>query len=104
MLDLDVVHVRGGNLTIHRSEKRLYKLKENLNSLSCGWAKVCRSVKPDHLLYEMEQRYCIKCNCVHWFFTKPIEFEQKKFDPNQYYISELYEMGYFDQFDDSESE
>jgi len=91
-------------LTVHRSERRLPSVVANLNSLSCAWAKVCRDGKPDHLLFEMERRYCIKCNRLHWFFLKPIEFEQKKFDPNEYYTSELWEMGYFDQFDDSESE
>ena len=87
----------------HRSEKRLANLKMNLNSLSCGWARVCRDVKPDHLLFEMEKRYCIKCNRVHWFFTKPIEFEQEVFDPNKYDILELREMGYFKQFEDADS-
>ena len=85
----------------HRHEKRLGQLKQNLAGLSCAWARVCGPNKPDHLLFTMEERYCIKCNRRHWFFLERIEWEQPKFDPNDYDILELREMGYFDQFHDS---
>jgi hypothetical protein len=89
----------------HRHEKRFGVLKQNLSGLSCAWAKVCGPVKPDHLLFEMEKRYCIKCNREHWFFLKQIQFEpQPQFDPNEYWTSELEEMGFFRQFDESNSE
>jgi len=88
----------------HRHEKRLGVLKENLPALSCAWAKVCGPLKPDHLLYEMEKRYCIKCNRSHWFFLERIDFEPHVFNPNDYDILELREMGYFDQFRDSDTE
>ena len=99
---LGIAHA-GELMSQHRSEKRLANIRTNLNTLSCAWSRVCRDVKPDHLLYEMEQRYCIKCNRVHWFFLKPIEFEQKAFDPNEYCITELRAMGYFAQFEDAGS-
>lgn len=88
----------------HRHEKRFGVLKENLPALSCAWAKVCGPVKPDHLLYEMEKRYCIKCNREHWFFLERIDFEPHVFDPNQFWTSELWEMGFFDQFTDADME
>lgn len=89
----------------HRHEKRFGVLKQNLSALSCAWAKVCGPRKPDHLLYEMERRYCIKCNRDHWFFLKQLEFEpQPVFDPNQFSLSELEEMDYFAQFYESKSE
>lgn len=72
-----------------------------MTQLSCAWARVCKTEKPDHLSYEMESRYCIKCSREHWFFTKKIEFQPVEFDPNQFTHSELIEMGYFDQFDDA---
>ena len=59
-----------------------------------------RSEEPQ-LLFELTMRYCIKCNAQHWFIGNEIEFEQTEFDPNDYWISELYEMGYFAQFDDT---
>lgn len=104
MLDLDDAHALGGNMSIHRHERRFGHLKQNLSALSCGWARVCGPNKPDHLLYTMEKRYCIKCNRSHWFFLEPIPFELTTFDPNQFLISELEEMGFFAQFDDSKAE
>ena len=101
MQDLDAVVVHGGEMNHHRSEKRLPRLKLNLSSLSCGWARVCGPCKPDHLLFTMEERYCIKCNRQHWFFLERIEWEQPNFDPSSYTVSELEEMGYFDQFYDT---
>lgn len=98
MRDLDAVVVHGGEMNHHRSEKRLARLKPNLASLSCGWARVCGPCKPDHLLFTMEERYCIRCNRRHWFFLERIEWEQPKFNPNDYDILELREMGYFEQF------
>ena len=87
----------------HRHEKRLGVLKQDLSALSCAWAKVCGPMKPDHLSYEMERRYCIKCNRQHWFFTSSIEYVQPVFDPNQYWYSELVQMGFFAQFEDTET-
>lgn len=89
----------------HRHEKRFGVLKQNLSALSCAWAKVCGPVKPDHLLYKMQLRYCVKCTREHWFFLERLEFEpQPEFDPNQYSYSELVEMGYFEQFNESNLE
>lgn len=88
----------------HSHEKRFGVIKQDLNRLSCAWARVCGPRKPDHLLYEMEQRYCIKCARKHWFFLEQLQFERNDFDPNEYWHSELVEMGYFDQFHDTESE
>lgn len=87
----------------HRHEKRFGVLKQNLSALSCAWAKVCGPMKPDHLSFEMEKRYCIKCNRDHWFLTKFIEYVQPEFDPNQFWTSELEELGYFDQFRDADN-
>ena len=88
----------------HKHEKRLGVLKQNLSALSCAWAKVCGPHKPNHLLYKMEKRYCIKCNRSHWFFLERIDFECTKFNPNEYWHSELVEMGYFDQIRDANVE
>jgi len=96
MRDQDAVVVLGGEMSHHRSEKRLARAKFNLTSLSCGWARVCGPAKPDHLLYTMEKRFCIKCNRSHWFFLEPIEFEQPELNPNEYWTLELEEMGFFD--------
>ena len=101
MQGLDAVVVHGGEMNHHRSEKRLARLKPNLTSLSCGWARLCGPRKPDHLLFTMEERYCIKCNRRHWFFLERIEWEQPRFDPSLFTLAELEEMGYFDQFTDS---
>ncbi len=98
MQGLDAVVVHGGEMNHHRSEKRLARLKPNLTSLSCGWARVCGPAKPDHLLFTMEERYCIKCNRRHWFFLERIEWEQPRMDPSLFTLSELEEIGYFDQF------
>lgn len=83
-------------MTNHRHEKRLASINANLTSLSCAWARVCGPCKPDHLLYTMQKRFCIKCNRSHWFFLEPIEFEQPELNPNDYWTSELEEMGFFD--------
>lgn len=87
-------------MTIHSHEKRHGRIW-TMQQLSCAWAQVCKTEKPDHLLYKMELRYCIRCNRDHWFFTERIEFEQAVIDPNEYWYSELIEMGYFAQFDDT---
>lgn len=92
----DAVVVLGGEMNHHRSEKRLSSINANLTSLSCAWAKVCGPCRPDHLLYTMQKRFCIKCNRSHWFFLEPIEFEQPELNPNEYWTSELEEMGFFD--------
>jgi len=89
-------------MTTHRHEKRLGRVLKNLSSLSCGWFKVCKTEKPDHLAYEMELRYCIKCNTEHWFFLKRIEFEQTVFDPNEHWTWQLEEMGFFDKGHDTD--
>lgn len=87
----------------HRSEKRLRRIW-NKNQFSCIMFKATpehrRKEKP-HLLFDLEMRYCIKCNAKHWFLGEEIPFEQTDFDPNQYWYSELVEMGYFDRFDDA---
>lgn len=83
-------------MTTHRHEKRLGRVLKNLSSLSCGWFKVCKTEKPDHLAYEMEKRWCIKCNAQHWFFTKQIEIENLSgFNPDDYWTWQLEEMGFF---------
>lgn len=89
------------NNNVHRHEKRHGRVLTSLSRLSCAWFKVCKSQKPDHLLYTMEMRYCIKCNSIHWFFLEQIEFKQPVFDPNKFDHSELIEMGFFAQFDDA---
>ena len=96
MQGLDAVVVHGGEMNHHRSEKRLAVAKLNLSSLSCGWAKVCGPAKPDHLLFTMQKRFCIKCNRSHWFFLEPVEFEQPELNPKLFWTSELEEMGFFD--------
>ena len=87
----------------HRSEKRLRRIW-NKNQFSCMMYKATsadrREEKP-HLLFELEMRYCIKCNNKHWFLGEEIEFDQPVFNPNDYDILELREMGYFAQFDDA---
>jgi hypothetical protein len=88
----------------HKHEKRLGVLKQNLSALSCAWARVCGPQKPNHLLFKMKKRYCIKCNRSHWFFLERIDFEANNFDSGQFTVSELEEMGYFDQFQDAELE
>ena len=93
----DAVVVLGGEMNHHRSEKRLAHINLSLTQLSCGWARVCRDAKPDHLLFTMEERYCIKCNRKHWFFLERIEWEQPRMDPSMFTLSELEEIGYFDQ-------
>lgn len=85
----------------HKHEGRLARLKDDLLALSCAWARVCQNVKPDHLLFKMERRFCIKCNRSHWFFLERIDFENNEFNPNDFTYSELEQMGYFDQFDDA---
>jgi hypothetical protein len=87
----------------HRKEKRLPSVKDNLSALSCAWAKVCGPKKPDHLLYSMKLRYCIKCNRQHWFFLEQLEYTPIVFNPNDYDILALQEMGYFDQFQDADT-
>lgn len=92
-------------MTIHRNEKRLGRVLHNKNQFSCLMYKatpVDRRKERPHLLYEMSFRYCIKCANEHWFLGERIELELTEFNPNDYFISELYEMGYFDQFDDTD--
>ena len=87
----------------HHNHERRFGRVIPLSQLSCAWYSVCGENKP-LLTYEMEKRFCIKCNAQHWFFVKKIEFEQPEFNPNDHWISDLYEMGYFDQFDDADGE
>lgn len=87
----------------HTHERRFGRVLTN-NQLSCAIYRATpkdRKWEKPHLLFEMEMRYCIKCNTQHWFMGKKIEFEQPVFNPNDYWLSELYEMGYFAQFDES---
>ena len=78
MLDRDDVLALGGNVKHHRSEKRLGRRIQNLQQLSCLWAKVSsdRTKKPDFLLYEFEWRYCIRCCYPHYHIVKELEFEE----------------------------
>ena len=87
----------------HTHERRFGRVLTN-NQLSCAIYRatpVDRKTEQPLLLYEMEWRYCIKCNAFHWFMGKRIELEQPAFNPNDFWTSELYEMGYFDQFGDT---
>ena len=103
--DLVDAVAHGGRMH-HRSEKRHGRILTK-HQLSCMWSRVCgfdvngKAVKPDHLLYELELRFCIKCNTEHYFLGEIVEFEQTVFNPNEYLTSELFEMGYFAQFDES---
>jgi hypothetical protein len=101
MPDQDAVVVLGGEMNHHRSERRLANINLSLTKLSCGWARICRDAKPDHLLYKMEKRFCIKCARSHWFFLEALEFEQPRLDPSKLSLSELEEIGYFEQIDDT---
>lgn len=83
--------------THHRHEKRLGRIL-NKNQFSCMMYRATpvnrRSEKPQ-LLFELEMRYCIKCNASHWFLGEPIVFEQTEFDPNEHWTWQLEEMGFF---------
>lgn len=84
----------------HRDEKRLGRYIDR-SRLSCAWFKLLNRnggdlVKPDHLLFEMETKWCIKCNTIHWMFGEKIEFEQTEFNPNDHWTWQLEEMGFFD--------
>ena len=98
---VEEVIVLDNHSTHHRSERRLGRVLRDLSALSCAWSRVCKSVKPDHLLYEMEYKYCIKCNKTHWFFVKEIPFEQTEFNPNDHWTWQLEEMGFFDKAQDT---
>lgn len=92
----------------HRHEKRLGRVLTN-HQLSCAWYRVCGSdengaVKPDHLLYELEKRYCIKCNAQHYFLGEKIEYAPSEFNPNDHYLLALENMGFFAQFSDASGE
>jgi hypothetical protein len=81
----------------HRHEKR-HGRKLNLNQLSCTIHRVTpehRKMEKPLLLYEMELRYCIKCNSKHWFLGERIENPDPEFNPNDYWTWELEEMGFF---------
>jgi hypothetical protein len=87
----------------HTHERRFGRVLTN-NQLSCAIYRATpadRKTEKPLLLYEMEWRYCMRCNAAHWFMGNKIELEQTEFNPNEYWISELYEMGYFAQFDDA---
>ena len=90
-------------MVIHTNEKRLGRVL-NKNQFSCVMYKATpadrRSEKPQ-LLFELEMRYCIKCNDLHWFIGDRIEFEQAVFNPNEYWTWQLEEMGFFDKAQDT---
>lgn len=89
--------------THHNHERRFGRVLTNAQ-LSCAISRatpVDRKWEKPHLLYEMEMRYCIKCNTQHWFLGEKLEFEQTVFNPNDYDILELRAMRYFDQFEDT---
>lgn len=90
-------------LVIHTNEKRLGRVL-NKNQFSCVMFKATpehrRSEKPQ-LLFELEMRYCIKCNAQHWFIGDKIEFEQTEFNPKEYWTWQLEEMGFFDKAHDT---
>ena len=66
--------------THHTNEKRLGRIISEAQ-LSCAWYRVLgkkngEPVKPDHLLFEMEKRWCIKCNTIHWVFGERLDFAE----------------------------
>ena len=89
--------------THHTHERRFGRVLTN-NQFSCAIYRATpadRRLEKPHLLYQMEYRYCIKCNARHWFLGEKIEFEQAEFNPNDYWTSELVEMGFFDKVRDA---
>lgn len=92
-------------MTIHRNEKRLGRVLQNKNQFSCLMYKATpvnrRSEKPQ-LLFEMEMRYCIKCNDQHWFLGERIEFEPTAFNPNEHWTWQLEQMGFFNKGHDTD--
>jgi hypothetical protein len=104
--DPDDAVALGGRMH-HRSEKRLGRILSK-HQLSCMWHRVCGfdvngvAIKPDHLLYELEMRFCIRCNTQHYFLGEKIEFEQTEFDPSAHFTLALEKMGYFAQFSDAD--
>lgn len=89
--------------THHNHEKRLPFILDKVQ-FSCMMNRATpadRKWEKPHLLYHMEMRYCIKCNTRHWFLGEKIEFEQAVFNPNDYWTSELEEMGFFDKVRDT---
>jgi hypothetical protein len=90
----------------HTHERRFGRVLTN-NQFSCAiyraTSATLKTVKP-LLLYEMEWRYCIKCNASHWFLGEKLEFEQPVFDPNDFETVALEKMGFFAQFADASGE
>lgn len=87
----------------HRHEKRHGRFLKP-NQLSCTIYRVTpedRKMEKPLLLYEMELRYCIKCNAQHWFLGERIESDQSDFNPNEYWTWQLEEMGFFNKGHDS---
>jgi len=87
----------------HTHERRFGRVLTN-NQFSCAIYRATpaeRKKEKPHLLYQMEMRYCIKCNAQHWFLGKKLEFQDTGFNPNEHWTSELIDIGYFDQFDES---
>jgi len=89
----------------HQHEKRHGRVLSR-RQLGCAWFKLLGTiedvpVKPDHLAYELTLRYCITCNAQHWFFGDRVEYIPPQFNPEDYFTTELEEMGFFAQFDDA---
>ena len=92
-------------ITIHRHEKR-HGRKLDKRAFGCAIARSTpdhiRQWEPPQLMFELSWQYCISCNMPHWILGEEISIDEiPTFNPNDHYISELYEMGYFDQFDDA---
>ena len=64
------------------TERRTTKLGVNLfNKLGplCEYTQLLRKTawtEPLHLVHEMEIRYCVRCNGLHWYVTELIEEEE----------------------------
>lgn len=87
----------------HNHERRFGRVLTN-NQFSCAIYRATpadRKWEKPHLLYEMEMRYCIKCNSQHWFMGKKIELEQTVFNPKDFWTWQLEEMGFFDKAHES---
>lgn len=66
------------------TERRTTKLSVNLfNKLGplCEYTQLLRKTEwttPLHLVHEMELKWCIKCNGIHWFIVELLDHDDEE--------------------------
>ena len=91
-------------MTAHHQHEKRHGRRLSTNQFSCAIYRTTpadRKMEKPLLHYEMEMRYCIRCNAQHWFLGERLDPEVSAFNPNDYWTWQLEEMGFFNKGQDT---